>query len=41
MNSRTKIAIVAPHHSVGVPIEVIALAHWATRQPSWPFFGPS
>src|SRR5665647_1807907 len=39
MNSRTKVAIAAPHHSVGVPIEVIALLHRSTMQPSWPFLG--
>ena len=41
MKSRTKIARVAPHQIDTVPIEVIALLHWSTRQPSAPFFGPS
>ena len=41
MNSRTNTAIVPPHHTVGVPIEVIALEHSSTVQPSCPRFGPS
>ena len=41
MKRSTKIAMVAPHQIDTVPIEVIALLHDSTTQPSAPFFGPS